>query len=178
MKPDRVLSPIVAVLSVVFAANVAAALDRLAPLAPRIIAPPEVRISALADPGLYPHYSREDPVFAYPLHAAALNDDAPLALRLIQRGTPVDVRDRNGRTPLMVAAAFGNLAVAEVLLANRADPGARDRLYGDTALHFAALSGNTGVASALLSRGVQTSMPGPTWARHRSTTPRSTIIAR
>lgn len=154
MKPTRILGPMIAVLAVAATSSIAAAVDRFAPTAPPFLPPPEVRVAALEDPGIYPRYSREDPIVAYPLHAAALNDDVPLALRLMDRGTPADVRDRSGRTPLMVAAAFGNLAVAEALLAGGADPRARDRLYGDTAFHFAALAGRVEVARLLLARGV------------------------
>lgn len=108
---------------------------------------------ALLSPGLYPRYGQEDPVTAYPLHAAALHDDAPGALRLIEAGMPVDARDREWRTPLMVAAAFGSTDVAELLLAHGADPRARDRAYGDTPLHFAALAGRIDVAEMLLAKG-------------------------
>ena len=154
MKPFRVLEPIViAVIAVAATSSFAEAID-VADTVPANAPPHEMRIATLGDPGIYPRYNREDLVSAFPLHAAALNDDVSLALRLMETGTPVDVRDRNGRTPLMVAAAFGNRAVAEALLAGRADPRARDRLYGDTALHFAALSGRVAVAKLLLSRGV------------------------
>ncbi|MCB1500646.1 MAG: ankyrin repeat domain-containing protein [Bauldia sp.] len=153
MRPTRILGPIIAVLAVAATSSIAAAIDRAAPLAPPDVPAPEMRIAALDDPGIYPRYSREDPIVAYPLHAAALNDDVRLALRLLDRGTLADTRDANGRTPLMVAAAFGNRAVAEVLLAGGANPSARDRLYGDTALHFAALAGRVEVARLLLARG-------------------------
>src|SRR6478736_2020410 len=41
------------------------------------------------------------PGLARPLHAAALNNLAPWAEALIERGTDVDARDTDGRTPLM-----------------------------------------------------------------------------
>jgi ankyrin repeat protein len=155
MKPARILGPIIAFLAVAANSNIADAIDRFAsrppPDAP---AASEMRIAAIEDPGIYQRYSKEDPILAYPLHAAALNDDVSLALRLIQNGTLADVRDRNGRTPLMIAAAFGNVAVAEALLAGGADPKARDRLYGDTAFHFAALAGQIEVARLLVSSGI------------------------
>jgi len=154
MKPFRIPKQlIIAVLAVAAASCFAAATDAADTALPN--APQnEMRVAALGDPNTYPRYHGEDLVFAYPLHAAALNDDVTLAIRLMETGTPVDVRDRDGRTPLMVAAAFGNRAVAEALLAGRADPRARDRLFGDTALHFAALSGRVEVAELLLSHGV------------------------
>src|SRR6185295_11266129 len=96
---------------------------------------------AAISPGLYPRYGKEQPIQSFPLHAAALNDDVPAAIRLIAGGIAVDVRDHEGRTPLMVAAAFGNAKVAATLLAEGASPRAHDRAYGDTPLHFAALAG-------------------------------------
>src|SRR5688572_809908 len=100
MKPARSLGPIIAFLTVAATSNIAAAVDRFAsPPPPDAPAAPEMRIAAIEDPGIYPRYSKEDPILAYPLHAAALNDDVSLALQLIQNGTPADVRDQNGRTP-------------------------------------------------------------------------------
>src|SRR5262245_19324630 len=80
------------------------------------------------------------PGMRHTLHHAALNDDVKAALKWIESGIPVDTRDDEGRTPLMVAAAFGNLAVAEALLTYGADPLLRDK-QGEAAIHFAARTG-------------------------------------
>ena len=82
----------------------------------------------------------------YPLHWAALTNQPLRRSSLIEHGTAADTRDGEGRTPLMVAAAFDSPAVAEVLLAHGADPRARDTLNGNTPLDFAALSGHAGMA--------------------------------
>jgi cytohesin len=85
------------------------------------------------------------------LHWAALKDKPRLVQQLLDQGQDVDDRDASGRTPLMVAAAFDSRQAAAILLANGADPSARDEANGDTALHFAALAGHTQVAAMLLS---------------------------
>jgi ankyrin repeat protein len=87
------------------------------------------------------------------LHAAALNNRVDDALRLIRRGLPVDVPDRVGTTPLMVAAAFGNVDVAEALLDAGANPNAHDAANGTAPLHFAALAGHAAIVRLLLGRG-------------------------
>ena len=89
----------------------------------------------------------------YPLHWAAVTDQASVAGLLIDRGTPVDARDGQGRTPLMVAAAFDSVSVALLLLARGADPLARDTANGNTPLDFAAAAGQVDVAKLLLARG-------------------------
>ncbi|MEO8667137.1 MAG: ankyrin repeat domain-containing protein [Bauldia sp.] len=112
-------------------------------------------VVATVSPGLFPRYGKEQPIQTFPLHAAALNDDVPAAIRLIVGGVAVDVRDHEGRTPLMVAAAFGNANVAATLLAEGADPRAHDRAYGDTPLHFAALAGRIEVVQLLIAQGAR-----------------------
>ena len=62
--------------------------------------------------------------------------------------------DRLGRTPLHDVANGGNLGEAASLLANGADPNARDD-NGWTPLHFAAQSGAIQVASLLLKHGAE-----------------------
>ena len=47
-----------------------------------------------------------------PLHWAAINDQPETIARVIESGVPVDLRDGQGRTALMVAAAFGNATAA------------------------------------------------------------------
>ncbi len=89
----------------------------------------------------------------YPLHWAALTDQAAVAGLLIDRGMSVDARDGAGRTPLMVAAAFDSLSVAQLLLARGADPVARDTANGNTPLDFAAVAGQVEVARLLLANG-------------------------
>jgi cytohesin len=115
----------------------------------------EVLLPALFDAAL--RYSRpgdwEPPregASLFPLHWAALTDQADAAARLIDRGMPVDARDAQGRTPLMVAAAFDSRAVADLLLARGADPIIRDQAGGHAPLDFAAAAGHPEIAQLLL----------------------------
>ena len=103
---------------------------------------------------------REAPT-VYPLHWAALTDNAETAGSLIDHGTPVDARDREGRTPLMVAAAFNSISVAKLLLARGANPLARDTQNGNMPLDFAAAAGQVEVAKLLLAHGARVQAQGP-----------------
>jgi len=71
---------------------------------------------------------------------------------LLSRGTPVDVADRRGLTPLMWAAASGNTEVVQQLLAGGAavDRRAND---GSTALMLASANGFIDIVRALVLRG-------------------------
>jgi hypothetical protein len=60
------------------------------------------------------------------LQAAAGLGDARQAAVLLDQGVAVDVRDEDGRTPLMLAVVQGRLEVVRLLLARGADPNAAD----------------------------------------------------
>ena len=60
------------------------------------------------------------------------------AERLLRQGIAVDVRNRRGATPLMLATARRNRGMAEFLLAHGAHPDARDS-HGNSALAMARL---------------------------------------
>jgi hypothetical protein len=75
---------------------------------------------------------------------------------LLAGGAEVDARNRNGWTPLLIAAARGNLPAVDVLLAAGADPSAASRTEGYsgfTALMAAAYHGQDGVVAALAAAG-------------------------
>jgi len=78
-----------------------------------------------------------------------------MAELLLSYGADVNATDVFFRTPLHYAASTGNIEVAKVLLANRADVNAKDRFYSSTALHLAALSGNTSMAKLLIENGAE-----------------------
>lgn len=60
---------------------------------------------------------------------AVLYRDADRVKRLIERGAPLDERDQDGATPLMIATASEQYLIAEQLVAAGADPFAMDSLY-------------------------------------------------
>ncbi|MFE3032898.1 ankyrin repeat domain-containing protein [Streptomyces canus] len=66
----------------------------------------------------------------------------------------LNVRDRQGRTPLHAAALRGDLAEVGQLIAAGADPSAADN-NGFTPLHLAAQEGHAGAANALLDAGAE-----------------------
>jgi ankyrin repeat protein len=76
-----------------------------------------------------------------------------MAELLLSYGADVNATDVFSRTPLHYASSTGNIEVAKVLLANRADVNAKDRSYSSTALHLSALSGNTSMAKLLIENG-------------------------
>ena len=83
--------------------------------------------------------------------------DAARALRMLEEGADPNQRDLKGVTPLMWAAALGQIDVAGRLLdrgaALNAETGGGKSGPADTALTFAAANGNTAMVDFLLSRG-------------------------
>ena len=67
---------------------------------------------------------------------------------LVQQGIPVDARDPEGKTALMLAAMNGHTATVQRLLALRANPTLVDR-DGLTAAQLAAQRGHTRLAQLL-----------------------------
>src|SRR5688572_26356921 len=112
-------------------------------------------------PGLPRLRPEEEAREVYPLHWAALTDQAAVVGSLLDRGADANNRDPEGRTPLMVAAAFDSRAVAELLLARGADPKARDRVHGSTALDYAAMAGRVEIAARLLAHGADVNSRAP-----------------
>jgi cytohesin len=77
---------------------------------------------------------------------------------LLDVGIPVDVRDEDERTPLLLAAENGRSDVAILLLDRGADPSARDA-FGRTPLLGAAESGSLAIARELIARGAPADLP-------------------
>lgn len=79
------------------------------------------------------------PLFAItPLQWAALNGQRDAVALLLDRGSPVDVRSRDGHTALHGAAFMGHAEVVRLLLERGADANARSD-SGETPLHNAGL---------------------------------------
>lgn len=87
------------------------------------------------------------------LHALN-NDDLAAVVESINRGSYVNIRNQAGWTPLILAAARGNVDAVKTILAAGADP---NRTENDnwTALHFAADSGHDKVVDELLKGGAR-----------------------
>jgi len=81
-------------------------------------------------------------------------NDAGLVEALIHRGADLTVTDRDGRTPLHLAAARGYVDIVSMLLDAGVDVDQRLR-SGETPLHWAARSGMAQSAALLISRGAQ-----------------------
>lgn len=62
------------------------------------------------------------------LHNAAQNDDAGEVETLLASGVPIDMRDQDGATPLLVATRANAIAAATTLIAAGADVNAKDRI--------------------------------------------------
>ena len=105
------------------------------------------------------------------LISAAKLGDLARARELVTRGTPVDVADRRGYTPLMWSSAAGSLDLTRYLLETGANVEAR-AADGATALFLAAANGSTEVVRLLLARGANPGVP------REGQTPRQAAAAR
>lgn len=87
------------------------------------------------------------------LHHAAGNGSDALVRALLQSGADKDVRTNNGTTPVMTAAARGELIVFDTLLGAGADLNLRCTSDGSSLLHHAAGGGNAEIVSVALRHG-------------------------
>ncbi|MGC8706430.1 MAG: ankyrin repeat domain-containing protein [Desulfurella sp.] len=86
------------------------------------------------------------------LFKAVSNSNATLVKKILAQGISPNVKDKNGSTPLMYAAYYGNLEICKILIAHGADVNARS-VVGGTALGAAKESGNQAVYNFLLQQG-------------------------
>ncbi|XP_064602461.1 ankyrin repeat and EF-hand domain-containing protein 1-like isoform X2 [Liolophura sinensis] len=98
------------------------------------------------------------------LNEAAKMGDFDSLKGALQRGTPIDTRDKYYKTPLMVAASSGNLDMVKFLLENGAKVNTRDN-FKWTPLHHGCHGGQLDVVQLLLDNGAEmdaTTMNGGT----------------
>lgn len=86
-----------------------------------------------------------------PLHYAASGPSAAVVQLLLDRGAAIDARSPNGSTPLMMAARYGAIDSADLLLARGADTTLRNQREL-TAADFAAAAGRESLEKRLRPR--------------------------
>jgi hypothetical protein len=121
------------------------------PAAPRAVvaAPPAEAPGYQRAPGIKQLYSRHND-----LVTAVVMRDAASVKELLSDGKNPDVRQSDGFTPLMIAAANGDTTIAELLLSRRADPNLRTP-DGQTALSLARKSNAAGMVQLLQRSGAR-----------------------
>ncbi|XP_052275632.1 ankyrin repeat and EF-hand domain-containing protein 1-like isoform X2 [Dreissena polymorpha] len=88
------------------------------------------------------------------INDAARSGDFDSLKNAFHRGISADTRDKYFKTPLMVAAAAGNLAMVNFLLENGATVNARDN-FKWTPLHHACHAGQLDIVQTLLDKGAE-----------------------
>lgn len=86
------------------------------------------------------------------MHKAARCNDWKKIIFLYNQGNKVDSYDNKAQTPLHIAAIYGYIETAMILLQRRANPNARCKL-GKTPLHLAAEHGHEDMVELLLQFG-------------------------
>ena len=89
------------------------------------------------------------------LHWTVRADDLETADLLIRAGANVSAANREGITPMQLAATNGSAAMIGKLLKAGANPNASLSKFGDTALMFAARTGKSDAVKVLLDNGAQ-----------------------
>ncbi len=92
------------------------------------------------------------------LHAAAKGGQADIVRELIAKKLKVDSVDRNGITPLMLAASFSSAEVARLLIERKAKVNRKSQLFNDSVanwapIHFASSVGDYATLKVLLENG-------------------------
>lgn len=83
---------------------------------------------------------------------ASAKGDTQIVVRLLAQGVPVDVRDEQGNTPLLLATDRNHLEVARALINASADVNAKNRIH-DSAYLLAGAQGRLDILSLTLSHG-------------------------
>lgn len=111
-----------------------------------------VQAAALSFTALFALLLLSAAVHADELHDAAKVGDLGKVKSLLNAKIEIDVRDKSGNTPLMLAAKSGNMGVVQLLLGNGADVNAHNK-YGDSVLSFAIIGNKLDVVSSVVARG-------------------------
>ena len=88
------------------------------------------------------------------------SDDLDTADLLIRAGAKVSAANREGATPMLLAAMNGNAAMIDKLVKAGADPNAPLTQSGDTALMMASRTGKTDAINVLLDNGAKVNAAG------------------
>ena len=106
------------------------------------------------------------------LHKAARNGDLGLLRAQLQLGTDPNIRDSEGRTPLMDAVSSGQLGAMRILISAKADVNARSRA-GRTALIEAAAKGRLSAVRLLIASGADLNATQRGWGSALKTAERT-----
>ncbi|KAF5281783.1 hypothetical protein FQR65_LT14530 [Abscondita terminalis] len=87
------------------------------------------------------------------LHLAAAHGDFAIMSALLERGLNINVPNKNGETPLLVALREHRWVIAELLLSRGADVNTIGNEYGRTCLHYVADSAEDKLMTLLIERG-------------------------
>ena len=91
------------------------------------------------------------------LHVAGfLGADQVIPL-LVEKGAPVNFRDKDGRTALHLAAHEGHTSSVAALMDQKADPAIKENVGGMTALHLAVTQKRSETVQVLLDKGANPS---------------------
>lgn len=89
------------------------------------------------------------------LHQAAIDGDVSKIRGLLASGANVNAKNKDGRTPLILAVLQGRVDVVQLLLNNGADPNAQDK-QGETAMSAVRKSGQIYIGQLLRKAGAKT----------------------
>ncbi|MCK4609321.1 MAG: ankyrin repeat domain-containing protein [Gammaproteobacteria bacterium] len=87
--------------------------------------------------------------------AAVATNNAQDVDKLCAKLPNMNVKNKNGRTALMLASGLGETNVVKILLDHGADVNVLDNVVGVSALHLAAQKGSVAIAKLLLEHGAQ-----------------------
>ena len=95
-----------------------------------------------------------------PLHEAAVRGDIKIAAALVSAGADINMKNRNGQTPLlwhMAICSTTNIEIVNFLVSQGADVNAKDNM-GFAPIHEAAIRGKREVVDFFISNGADYNM--------------------